>query len=219
MTIARPSPAFTILYDQFATDQAQRALQSYNAEVPSLLRDAPAEVTDVNLLEQLAIAERVLHSFSTAFGLENSEGALLHNICQNSNRRDVAKTHHVVTMFTYLNTLLSHPVFTLLTVTSAVQMRRRPLGALRDIRWIFREDHGGLRVLSTDVVFGELTALLHQLTRSVAHNPSAITALALEDFDHYAYSADGKVLIDSMNFGTAASFAQTVVDSARRERS
>lgn len=207
-------PRYTLLYDKFTESQAVRAHQTYSM----LLGEAVGQTTvkDKLFLEQLATAEQLLHAFSKAFILEDNNGVFLDTLYQNASPREEADIGHVVQVFNNLSALLRHPVYEMLTVTRQVHDRTKPLAALRDIRWIYQPTAGGLRVVGEELIFTELCAILYQITRAAAINPSPITKMALDDFEGYLYDETGKVLVNHMNFGTAVALTQTVVESSKR---
>lgn len=210
-----PSPAFSMIYDHFVDSQAHRAQEIYTSLLPSIATSD--EIKDAELLDQLAVVERILHAVSTAFKVTTSEGIPLHQLYRNDNARQSTQLAHVVGAFTYLNALLRHPAYQMLATVRAVVGRNKSLGALRDIRWIFRAEHAGLIFTDEACLFKELTANLHQLVQP--HNPSFLSPIAkqaIKDFTGYLFDEDHNVMVNSINFGTACVLAQSAVESVKR---
>lgn len=208
-------PAFSMLYDHFVENQSRRAHEAYVSLLPTIADQK--EVSHIDLLEQMGVAERILHAVSSAFELKTADGSNIHELYRNDVRREESTVSHVVSVFSHLNALIQHPAYHMLATVKAVSGRQKALGALRDIRWIYKPDHAGLVFSNEELLFKELTAGLYQIAYpAYTNNLSTIAKQALHDFTGYVYDEDGGVLINAVNFGTACVLAQSVVESIKR---
>lgn len=209
------SQSFQTIYDHFVDGQIRRAQNVFASQFPKFA--GQCEITDTEMLEQLACVERILHAASQAFSIKSStDDVLLHLKYRSDVPRQSSTVTHIATAFAYLNALSQHPAYQMLSIVQAVVSRTRSLGALRDIRWMYKKEHSGLVFADEKTLFKELTAGLYQLVAPHKNAASAITQQAIQDFTGYLYDDEGTLMINEINFGTACVLAQSAVESARQ---